>query len=85
MRKRVFIRLNLALLLVFLIGFAIIVYSINPFEASPFLMVVFYVVLFGLCFSFLSLIGLRFRIPFWISILIAIAIIFVLMVQRSKV
>ena len=85
MRKRVFVRLNLALFLVFLVAFAIIVYSINPFEASPFLMAVFYVVLFGLCFSLLSLIGLYFRIPLWISILIAIAIIFVLIVQRSKV
>lgn len=85
MRKRIFIRLNFALFLVFSIGFAIIVYSINPFEASPFLMAVFYVVLFGLCFSFLSLIGLRFRIPFWIRILIAIAVIFVLMAQKFKV
>lgn len=84
MRKRVFFRLNLALLLVFLITFAIIVYSVNPFEASHFLIVIFYIILFGLCLSFLNLINLRFKTSFWIRILIATIVVFILMAQRFK-
>lgn len=50
MKPKFFIRLNLILTLVFLLIFVIILYSIDPFKASPLVFVIFYIVLFGLIF-----------------------------------
>ncbi|MFZ5559736.1 MAG: hypothetical protein ACOZAL_03005, partial [Patescibacteria group bacterium] len=73
--------LNLILALVFLIIFAIILYSIDPYKASHFVFVIFYLVLFGLILSILNLIG---KIPFWVRILVALAVIILLILKRGE-
>jgi len=82
MKKRFFIRLNLILTLVFLLIFVIILYYVDPFEVSSFLLVVFYVVLFGLILGILNLIGTPLKIPFWVRILIALTVVILLILKR---
>ena len=84
MRKRVFVKLNLIWTLVFLIGFAIILFSVNPFQADTFLFIVFYLVLFCLILGILNLIAIRLRIPFWVPLLFSIAIVFILIIQGAR-
>ena len=84
MKQRFFIGINLIVTFVFLIIFVIILYSVDPFKASPFLLVGFYVVLFGLILGVLNLIGNRFKIPFWVRIIIALIIIFLLILQSHR-
>jgi len=81
MKPKFSIGLNLILALAFLIIFVIILYSINPFQASRFVFVIFYLVLFGLLLSILNLIG---KIPFWIRILVALAVIILLILKRGE-
>ncbi len=85
MKKRVFIRLNFFWILIFLILFGIILITINPFQASTFVFVIFYIVFFGLILGILNLIGTRFKIPFWLILLISIAILFLLILQSFKI
>lgn len=80
MKRRFFIGLNLIIALVFLIVFAIILYSVDPFKASPLVFIIFYLVLFGLVLSILNLIG---RIPFWVKILISLTVI-ILLIFRGR-
>jgi len=84
MKKRIFIRLNFFWVLIFLIFLVIILITVNPFEASLFLIILFYIVFFGLIFGILNLIGIRFKIPFWFILLISIAILFILILQSFK-
>ena len=84
MKPKVLVGLNLAWIVVFLIFFVIILITVNPFEASTFLIIIFYVVFFGFLLGVLNLIGIRFRIPFWFNLLISIAIVFLLILQRFK-
>jgi len=79
MKPRFFIRLNLILALAFLIIFVIILYSVDPFKASRFLIVIFYLVLFFLILSVLNLIG---KIPFWVRILISLSVIILLFIKK---
>ena len=83
MKPKFFIGINLIVTLVFLIIFVIILYSVDPFKASPFFLVGFYVVLFGLILGVLNLIGNLFKIPFWVRIIIALIIIFLLILQSQ--
>ena len=83
MKERFFIGINLILTLVFLIAFVIILYSIDPFSAKPFLIIVFYIVLFGLILGILNLIGIHFKIPFWVRVLIALTIILFLVLSHG--
>jgi len=80
-KKRFFIRLTLIWALVFLAAFAIILYSINPFEASIASLIIFYAALFCLLLGVLNLIGVFLRIPIWVSILIDLAIIIILLIR----
>ena len=82
-KTRFFVRLNLCLGLVFLLGFAIILYSVNPFTAKLFLLILFYVVLFGLLLVILNFISLVFKIPFWIRALIPICAILILIILSN--
>ena len=84
MRKKVFVRLNLIWTLVFLVFFVIIVFSINPFKANIFLFILFYVAFFGLILGILNLIAIRFKIPSWVSLLLSIAIVFILIIQGAR-
>lgn len=81
-KKRFFIRLVLIWTIVFLAAFVIILYSVNPFEASKLSLIIFYIVLFCLLLGFLSLVKLVIKIPYWLIILIAICVIFVLLVLQ---
>lgn len=78
MKPKFFIRLNLVFTLVFLIAFVIILYSVNPFEANSFQVILFYAVLFGLILGILNLIGMRLNIPSIVRVLIAIIVILLL-------
>jgi hypothetical protein len=80
-KTRFFVRLNLFLGLVFLAGFVIILYSVNPFVSGIFPIILFYVALAGLLFCVLNLISMRLKIALWMRILIVIAIIFVLIIK----
>jgi len=80
-KKKVMIKINLLWILAFFIGFAIILYSINPFEAGTFSMVLFYLVLFGLLLGILNLIRLVFKFPFKIILIIDIVIILILLIK----
>lgn len=84
MKPRFFIELNLIGILVFLIIFAIILYSVDPYKASSLVFIIFYLVLFGLLLSILNLIGFYLKIPFWVRVLIAITIIIVLILRKGK-
>ena len=84
MKRKVLARLNLAWVVVFLVFFGIILFSVNPFEASIFLLILFYIVFFGLILGILNLIGARLNIPFWVILLISIAITFLLIFQSFK-
>lgn len=84
MKRRVFIRLNFILALIFLAAFIVVLIAINPFEANTFLLILFYIVFFSLVLGILNLIGTRFKIPFWIVLLISIVIIFLLILQSFK-
>ena len=81
-KKRLFVKLVLIWILVFLTAFAIILYSVNPFEASNLSLILFYVILFCLLLGILGLIRLIMKIPYWIIILISICIIIVLLILR---
>jgi len=83
MKQRFFIGINLIIILVFFIIFVIILYSVDPFKASPFLIVIFYVVLFGLASGILNLIGTYLKIPLWIRIIIALIIVFLLFLSHG--
>jgi len=82
MKPKFFIRLNLILTLVFLLIFVIILYSVDPFKASPLVFVIFYIVLFGLILGTLNLIGTALKVPFWVRILIALTVIILLILKR---
>jgi len=82
-KKRFFIRLVLIWILVFLAIFAMILYSVNPFEASSLILVIFYIVLFCLLLGFLSLIRLIIKIPYWVIILISVCVIFILLILKN--
>ena len=84
MRPKFLIRLNLVWIVIFLIFFAVILITVNPFEANTFLFVIFYVVFFGLILGILNLIGTRLKIPFWFNLLISIAIVFLLILQSFR-
>jgi len=84
MKPRFFIRLNLILTIVFLIIFVAILYSIDPFQASRFLIIIFYLTLFGLILGILNLLNVGFKIPLWSRILIALTAIAVLILQRRN-
>ena len=81
-KKRFFIRLVLIWTLVFLTAFVMILYSVNPFEASILGLIIFYVVLFCLLLGFLSLARLVIKIPYWLIILIAVCAIFILLILQ---
>lgn len=85
MRKRIFIRLNFLWTLIFLIFFGIILITVNPLKASTFVFVLFYVVFFGLVLGILNLIGLYFKIPFWVVLLVSISLVFLLVLQSFKI
>ncbi len=82
-KKRFFIRLNLIWILVFLAAFVMILYSVNPLEASTLTLIIFYIVLFCLVVGFLSLAKLVIKIPYWLIILIAICLIFILLILQN--
>jgi len=83
MKHRFFVKLNFILLFVFLIAFAIIILSIDPFQASVFLLFIFYLTTFGVVLTFLNLITRRLKIPFWINLLISVLIILFLIIKRN--
>jgi len=84
MKQSIFIRLNSLWTLVFLVFFAIILISVNPFEASIFLLILFYLVFFGLVFGILNLIGFYLKLPFWFRLLAAISLVFLLILQSFR-
>lgn len=84
MKRKSFVKLNFILAVIFLVFLLIILIAINPFQASVFVFIVFYIVFFGLILAILNLISTRFKIPFWIILLISIAIVFILMVQSCR-
>jgi len=77
MKRRFFIKLNLILAVVFFVFLLIFLLFIDPFQINIFVFILFYLIVFGLILSLLNLI----KIPFWIRILISIAIIFILLVK----
>jgi len=83
MKPKLFIGINLIVTLVFLIVFVIILYSVDPFKASPFLIVIFYIVLFGLTSGVLNLIATQIKIPAWARIIIALIIGFLLFLSHG--
>jgi glucan phosphoethanolaminetransferase (alkaline phosphatase superfamily) len=82
-KKRFFIELNLIWLLVFSAIFAIILYSVNPFEASIFTLIIFYLVLFCLLLGIFSLTRLFVKTPYWLIILLALCVIFILLILAN--
>jgi len=84
MKQRFFIGINLILTLVFLMGFVIILYSVDPFSAKLLLIIVFYLVLFGLILGILNLIGIYLKIPFWVRIIISLMVIFLLILNHGR-
>ncbi len=80
-KKGLMVRLNLIWTLVFFIGFVIIVYSVNPFEASIPILILFYIVLFCLLLGILNLIRLVLRISFKVVLIIDIVIIIILLIK----
>ncbi|MFH1129590.1 MAG: hypothetical protein V1686_02560 [Patescibacteria group bacterium] len=80
-KKRLFIKLDLIWILVFFIGFVIILYSVNPFETSVLGLILFYLVLFCLLLGILNLIKIFFRIPFKFILIIDIIIIAILLIK----
>jgi glucan phosphoethanolaminetransferase (alkaline phosphatase superfamily) len=80
-KKRLMVKLSLIWTLVFFIGFAIIAYSVNPFEASVLILVLFYAVLFCLLLGILNLIRAIIKIPFKIVLIIDIIIIIILIIK----
>lgn len=80
-KRRLMVKLSLIWTLVFFIGLAIIVYSVNPFEASILILTLFYIVLFCLLLGILNLIRLVLRIPFKIILFIDIIIIIILLIK----
>jgi hypothetical protein len=84
MRRKSLVKLNFILAVIFLVGFIVILVAINPFEANIFQFILFYIVVFGLILSILNLIRIYLKIPFWIVLLISIAVIFVLVLQSFK-
>ncbi len=83
MRKKSFVKLNFILAVIFLMAFIVILVAINPFEANVFQFILFYIVVFGLVLIILNLISTYIKIPFWLRILIAIVIIFILIIQAT--
>jgi hypothetical protein len=81
-KKWFFVRLILIWIFVFLVAFAIIIYSVNPFNAGKLSLILFYVVLFCLLCGIFSLVKLIVKIPYWVIILISICIIIVLLILR---
>jgi len=80
-KKRLFIKLDLIWTLVFFIGFAIIIYSVNPFETSVLGLILFYAVLFCLLLGILNLIKIFFKVPFKFILIIDTIIIIILLVR----
>lgn len=80
-KKGLIVKLSLIWTLVFFMGFAIILYSVNPFETSILLLILFYVILFCLLLGILNLIRLVLRIPFKIILIIDIIIIIILIIK----
>jgi hypothetical protein len=84
MKQSIFIRLNSLFTLVFLVFFVIILISVNPFKASIFVLILFYLVFFGLVLGILNLIGFYLKLPFWFRLLAAISLLFLLILQSFR-
>lgn len=82
-KRRFFIGLNLVWLLVFLAIFVIILYSVNPFEANIFILIIFYIVLFCLLLGIFSLTRLFAKTPYWLIILLALCVIVILLILAN--
>ncbi|MCX6730076.1 MAG: hypothetical protein NT058_01070 [Candidatus Portnoybacteria bacterium] len=80
-KKGLFIKLDLIWTLVFLVGFVIIVYSVNPFETSVLGLILFYAVLFCLLLGILNLIKIFFKVPFRFILIIDVIIIIILLIK----
>lgn len=85
MKRKVFIKLNFIFGLIFLVGLGIILVVVNPLEANIFVFIVFYLIFFSLLITVLNLISAYIRIPYWLRILIAVVVVFMLIVQANKV
>jgi len=84
MKPKSLVRLNLVWIIIFLILFLVILITVNPFKASIYQFIIFYVVFFGLILGILNFIGSRLRIPFWFNLLISIALVFLLILQSYR-
>jgi len=85
-KKRLIVKLDLIWTLVFFIGFVIILYSVNPFEASVFDLILFYAVLFCLLLGILNFIKIFFKVPFKVILLMDSVIIIILLIKSlSKI
>jgi|GEM_PF-1666125 hypothetical protein len=80
-KKKVMFKINLLWILAFFILFVIIVYSVNPFEASIIIIVLFYIILFCLLFGILNLFRIIFKFPLWIIVLISVTILLILFIK----
>ncbi len=81
MKPKFFIRLNLILTLVFFVSFVIILFFVDPFDSGRLVIVVFYLVLFGLILGILNFI---LKTPFWVRILIALTVVILLILKKGK-
>jgi len=82
MKPEFFNRLNLVGTLVFALGFAAILFLIDPFKADPIFIYLFYFVLFFLIFGILNLLDRIIKIPVWCRLLIAATVIAILILQK---
>lgn len=83
MKPKFFIKLNLIGAVVLLLTLVVILAQINPFEASPFLILFFYFVLFFLVFGILNLLENILGIPVWCRFLISATIVAILILQKN--
>lgn len=81
-KKRLMVKLSLIWTLAFLIVFAIILYSVNPFETAISGLVLFYLIMFCLLLGILNLIRIFLKIPFVIIVIIDAIIIIILLIKK---
>jgi hypothetical protein len=82
MKPEFFNRLNLIGTIVFLLGFAGILFFVDPFKAGTFVVSIFYFVIFFLVFGITNLLSGILKIPVWCRLLIAGTITAILILQK---
>jgi hypothetical protein len=83
MKSKFFIRLNLIGVIVLLPALVLILALINPFQARPLVIFIFYFILFFLVLGILNLSEKIISMPAWCRLLIAATLIAILILQKK--